>query len=60
MVISITTSHPNPAQRREVESFRADFLPRLELEQPGVVAAHHFHDEEAGASTTLITWQDEA
>lgn len=60
MVISVTTSRPDLEQRREIEAFLADFLPRLERQQPGVVAAYHYHDEAAGDSTTLIVWRDEA
>lgn len=60
MVISVTTSHPKREQRLEVETHLADFLPRLERQQPGVVAAYHFHDEAPGDSPTMIVWQDEA
>ena len=59
MLISLTTSHPDADQRREIETFLAGFLPRLE-QQPGVVAVYHYVDEDAGESTTLIVWRDEA
>ena len=59
MIISITTSRPDSAQRVEVETFLGGFLPRLER-QPGVVAVYHYSDEASGESTTLVVWQDEA
>lgn len=59
MIITITTSRPHPAQRAEVDTFQAGFLPRLER-QPGVVGAHHYTDDESGDSTTLIVWENEA
>ena len=59
MIISLTTSRPDPGQRAEVDAFLSGFLPRLER-QPGVVAVYHYSDEESGESTTLIVWQDEA
>lgn len=60
MILSKTTSRPDAEQRSGIEAFLAGFLPRLEREQPGVVAAYHYHDEEAGESTTLIVWRDDA
>lgn len=59
MVISFTTSKPNQDQHHQVESFLAEFLPRL-AQQPGVVGAYHFTDAEAGESTTVIVWRDDA
>jgi len=59
VVISFTTSKPNPDQATQVESFLAEFLPRL-AQQPGVVGAYHFTDAEAGESTTVIVWRDDA
>ena len=59
MVISFTTSTPNPDQHPQVEAFLAEFLPRL-AKQPGVVGAYHFTDAEAGESTTVIVWRDDA
>jgi hypothetical protein len=57
VIISFTTSRPDPGQRVEVETFLGGFLPRLER-QPGVMAVYHSSDEESGESTTLILWQD--
>jgi quinol monooxygenase YgiN len=59
MLISLTTSRPDLAQREEVDAFLAGFLPRLER-QDGVVAAYHYTDDESGESTTVIVWRDEA
>jgi heme-degrading monooxygenase HmoA len=61
MVVSITRSSGLTAEERnEVEGFLTSFLSRLEREQPGVVAAYHFHNDESNESTTIIVWQDEA
>ncbi len=60
MVISVTSSRPDPDQRVRIESFLAGFLPRLERDQPGLLAAYHYHDDETGESTTLMVWRDES
>jgi heme-degrading monooxygenase HmoA len=60
MIMTRTTSRPNAEQRSRIEAFLSDFLARLERDQPGVLAAYHYHDEETGESTTLIVWRDGA
>lgn len=59
MVISFTTSTVTPEQRRDVEAFLAEFLPRLKEEQPGVVAVYHFTKPAEGKEVTAIVWSDE-
>ncbi|MES2209363.1 MAG: antibiotic biosynthesis monooxygenase [Chloroflexota bacterium] len=59
MVISFTTSRPDPEQRRQVDAFLEDFLPRLDR-HPGVLAVYHYGDPESGESTTVVVWRDEA
>jgi heme-degrading monooxygenase HmoA len=61
VIISFTRSLPTPEHAGEIDSFLRDFLPRLEREQPGVVAAYHFTVPDSGESTTIIVWEsDEA
>jgi heme-degrading monooxygenase HmoA len=61
VVISFTRSHPTSDQADEVERFLSDFLPRLEHQQPGVLAAYHYTVPDTGESTTATVWEsDEA
>ena len=58
MFVTITTSKVTAAQLSEVEKFLQVFLPRLQKEQPGVVAILHYARPDKGDDSTIIVWDN--
>lgn len=59
MFVTITSSKVTKEQGKEVERFLEEFLPRLQQQQPGVVASFHYARPEKGDQTTIIVWENE-
>lgn len=59
MFITSTKSQVTDEQREEVETFLADFLPRLEATLE-VEAAYHFDRRDEGETWTIVVWTDQA
>ena len=59
MVLTVTESVLDEGQLAQVESFLAEFLPRMR-EAPGVVEILHYADRESGRAQTQVVWESES
>ena len=59
MILTVTESVLDPDQLARVESFLAEFLPRMR-QAPGVVEILHYADRGSGRAQTLVVWEAEA
>jgi len=59
MIISFTSSIPTAEQAAQIESFLAEFLPRMR-EIDGVEGIFHYAAADSGEHTTVVLWRDDA
>ena len=56
MYTTLTQSQGTPGQLKEIGSFLAGFLPRLNR-APGVLAVYHFDRPDKGNDYTIVIWE---